>query len=102
MPKKKPLTPKQFGSKTKKYLATRKPLKGKQAGKTAKARTAYYTKGSKLMKDVSSTLQQIAAKHPDPKAKKKAKTAIRKLDEAKTAFGSASMCQGVVFNSDDI
>lgn len=101
MPSKKPLSPKQFNSKTKKYLATRKPLKGKEAGKTAKARTAYYTKGSKLMKDVGATLQQIAAKHPDPKARKKAKLAIRKLDDAKTAFGSASMCQSVVFNTDD-
>jgi hypothetical protein len=99
MPSKKPLTPKQFNSKTKKYLATRKPLKGKQAAKTAKARTAYYTKGSKLMKDVETTLKQIAAKHPDPKARKKAKVAVKKLDDAKTAFGSASMCQGVIFDS---
>lgn len=101
MPSKKPLSPKQFSSKTKKYLATRKPLKGKQATKTAKARTAYYTKGSKLMKDVSATLKQIAAKHPDPKSRTKAKLAIRKLDDAKTAFGSASMCQGTIFNADD-
>lgn len=101
MPSKKPLSPKQFSSKTKKYLATRKPLKGKQAAKTAKARTAYYTKGSKLMKDVGTTLAQIAAKHPDPKARTKAKLAIRKLDDAKTAFGSASMCQSVIFDGNE-
>jgi hypothetical protein len=101
MSRKKPLTPKQFSAKTKKYLGTRKPLKGKQASRTVKARTAYYTKGSKLMQDVSSTLRKIAANHPDPKARKKASVAIKKLDEAKTAFGSASMCQGVIYDSSE-
>ncbi len=98
MSRKKPLSPKQFRAKTKKYLGKRKPLKGKKAARTIKHRTASYTKGTKLIQDVSSTLRQVAAKHPDPKVRKKAKDAIKKLDDARTAFGSASLCMEVPYN----
>lgn len=98
MSRKKPLSPKQFRAKTRKYLGKRKPLKGKQANRDLKARTKSYTKGTKLMQDVSSTLRQIAKSHPDPKARKKAAVAIKKLEDARTEFGSASLCMVIPFN----
>lgn len=98
MSRKKPLSPKQFRAKTKKYLSKRKPLKGKKANRDLKARSASYAKGTKLMNDVSSTLRQIAKSHPDPRARKKAAAAIKKLDDARTQFGSASLCMIVPFN----
>lgn|SRR5690242_15946192 len=94
----KPLSPKQFRAKTKQYLGKRKPLKGKKANRAIKARTSAYTKGTKLIKDVSSTLRQIAASHPDSRARKKAAIAIKKLDDATTRFGYASMCMEVPFH----
>lgn len=90
--KTRPLSPKQFRAKTKQYLGKRKPLKGKKASRTVNARTASYTKGTKLMKDVSAALRQISASHPNPKARQKAAMAIKKLDDARTEFGYASMC----------
>lgn len=97
--KKKPLSPKQFHAKTKKYIGKRKPLKGKQANRAIKARSASYTKGTKLIQEVSSTLRQVAASHPDAKVRKKASLAVKKLDDARTQFGSASLCMDVPFQS---
>ncbi|HEX7965996.1 MAG TPA: hypothetical protein VF651_09780 [Gammaproteobacteria bacterium] len=64
----------------------------KKAAASAKKRAQHYSKGDKLMKQVSKTLGKIAATHPNPKAKKQAKMALRQLNEAHAAFGSASMC----------
>jgi hypothetical protein len=93
--KKRPLSPKQFRAKTRQYLGKRRPLKGKKASRVIKARTAAYAKSTKLMKDIASTLRQIAASHPDPKARKKAAMAIKKLDDARTGLGYASMCMEI-------
>jgi len=97
--KKKPLSPKQFRAKTRQYLGKRKPLKGKKASRSLKVRTTSYAKGTKLMKDVTATLRQIAASHPNPQARKKATLAIKKLDDARTEFGVASLCMEVPFHS---
>ncbi len=48
MSRKKPLSPKQFRAKTKKYLGTRKPLKGKQASRTVKAAYSVLHEGLKI------------------------------------------------------
>lgn len=98
--KKKPLSPKQFRAKTRKYLGKRQPVTGKKATRDLKARSTSYAKGTKLVSDVAATLRQVAKSHPDPKARKKATDAIKKLDAARTEFGSASLCMTVVFNGD--
>lgn len=64
----------------------------------ANKRAQHYAKGDKLMKQVSQTLNHIAKSHPDPKAKKRAKLAIKKLGQAQHAFGSAGLCQSDVFD----
>lgn len=100
---KKPLSPSSYRKASEKHLKNQpKLVTGKAAANMAKAKTRHYTRGDKLMKQVSSTLKQIASSHPNPKAKKQAKLALKKLDEAQTAFGTASMCQGgVSWNSDE-
>ena len=68
--------------------------RARKAAASAKQRAKHYAKGDKLMKQVSKTLQNIAKTHPNPKAKKQAKLALKKLDEAHGAFGSAGLCAG--------
>lgn len=75
--------------------------RAKKAAAGAKKRAQHYAKGDKLMKQVSKTLQGIAKTHPNPKAKKQAKLALKKLGEAHNAFGSAGMCAGATFTGDD-
>jgi hypothetical protein len=95
MARKKALTPAQYRKATERHLKGQpKLLKGKAAAKTAKARAQHYSRGDKLVKQVSDTLQKIAASHPSPAAKKQAKLALKKLGEAQNCFGTASMCQG--------
>ena len=100
---KKPLSPSSYRKASEKHLKNQpKLVTGKAASNMAKAKARHYTRGDKLMKQVSSTLQQIAASHPNPKAKKQAKLALKKLGEAQNAFGTASLCQGgVSWNTDD-
>jgi hypothetical protein len=97
MAAKKPVSAKTF----KKHAQTR----AKKAASSAAKRAQHYSKGDKLVKQVSNTLQQIAKSHPNPKAKKQAKLALKKLGQAQAAFGSAGMCasggDGNVFNSGD-
>lgn len=64
----------------------------KKAAASAQKRARHYSKGDKLMKKVSKTLANIAASHPNPKAKKQAKLALKQLQQAHTEFGSAGMC----------
>lgn len=101
MRKKKGLTPAEYRKRTKKYLSTRQPLKGKKAAKTVKARSQHYARGAGLISEVSRTLKKLAAKHPDPKARKQADMAIKKLNDAQASFGVAGMCQGTSFDKDD-
>ncbi len=75
--------------------------RAKKAAASAKKRAQHYAKGDKLMKQVSQTLGNIAKTHPNQQARKQAKLALKKLSEAHTAFGSAGMCAGATFNSDD-
>jgi hypothetical protein len=86
-------------------MATKKPVsaasfkkraqvRAKKAASSANKRAQHYAKGDKLMKQVSSTLQNIAKTHPNPKAKKQAKLALKKLNQAHTEFGSAGQCAG--------
>lgn len=100
---KKPLSPSSFRKASEKHLKNQpKLVTGKAATSMAKARTKHYVRGDKLMKQVSTTLQKIAATHPSAAAKKQAKLALKKLNEAQSAFGTASMCQGgVSWNTDD-
>jgi hypothetical protein len=93
--KAKPLSPKQFRARTRQYLGKRKPLKGKKASRVIKVRASAYTKSTKLMKDVASTLRQIAASHPNPKARKDAAMAIKKLEDARAGLGYSSMCMEI-------
>lgn len=75
---------------------TQRRAKKELAG--AKKKAQHYSKGDKLMKQVSKTLQDIAKTHPNPKAKKLAKLAVKKLDQAQDAFGSAGLCQSDIFD----
>lgn len=68
--------------------------RAKKATASAKKRAQHYAKGDKLMKRVSNTLQNIAKTHPNPKAKKQAKLALKQLNQAHTEFGSAGQCAG--------
>lgn len=68
--------------------------RAKKAAASAKKRAQHYAKGDKLMKRVSNTLQNIAKTHPNPKAKKQAKLALKQLNQAHTEFGSAGQCAG--------
>ena len=98
---KKPLSPANFRKKVEKHIkGQRSLLKGKKASSNAKARAKHYGRGDKLVKQVTATLNKIAATHPNKSARNQAKLAIRKLNDAETAFGSACMCQSSVWNSD--
>jgi hypothetical protein len=66
--------------------------RAKKTVASAKKRAQHYSKGDKLVKQVSKTLQQIAKTHPNPKAKMQAKLAIKQLKQAHTEFGSAGQC----------
>lgn len=66
----------------------------KKAAANAKKRAKHYSKGDRLIKQVSKTLNGIAASHPDPKARKQAKLALKKLGQAHSEFGSAGTCAG--------
>ncbi|MGE5625788.1 MAG: hypothetical protein ACM3ZT_09600 [Bacillota bacterium] len=66
--------------------------RAKRAASDAKKRVQHYSKGEKLIKQVSKTLKQIAASHPHPKGKKQVKLAIKQLKQAHAAFGNAGMC----------
>lgn len=100
---KKALTPVKFRSATVKHL--KKQPKQKMSAKSmavmAKGRTKHYGQGANLIKQVSKTLQQLAASHPNPKARKQAKLAVSKLNDAQCAFGTASLCQGTDWNAND-
>lgn len=72
----------------------RTQARAKKAAASANKRAQHYAKGDKLMKQVSNTLQNIAKTHPNPKAKKQAKLALKKLNQAHTEFGSAGQCAG--------
>lgn len=68
----------------------------------AKKRAQSYSKGDKLVKQVSKTLNKLATSHPNPKLRKQAKRAVSQLKQAHEAFGSASMCmEGPTFNGDE-
>lgn len=81
---KKPLSPTRFHKQTQK--------RAKKAAADAKKRARHYSKGDKLIKQVSKTLKKVAATHPHPKAKKQVKMALRKLNQAHAEFGNAGMC----------
>ena len=66
--------------------------RAKRAAADAKKRAAHYSKGDKLIKEVTRTLNKVAAGHPNSKAKKQVKLALKKLHEAHTAFGNAGTC----------
>ena len=94
---KKPLSPSKFRSATVKHLKKmpKNKMKAKAVTAMAKGRTKHYGRGASLVKQVSDTLRQLAASHPNSSVKKQAKLAIRKLADAQNAFGAASLCQGV-------
>lgn len=76
-------------------------LKGQDASTVAKVRAEHYANGANLLKQVSDTLQQIAATHSDPNAMQQADLALNRLNAAQSAFGTACLCQGTVHNKDD-
>lgn len=79
------------------HKRTQRRAKKELAG--AKKKAQHYSKGDKLMKQVSKTLQNIAKTHHNPSAKKQARLAVRKLGEAQHAFGAAGLCQNDIFDS---
>ncbi|HEY4128698.1 MAG TPA: hypothetical protein VGN70_11665 [Gammaproteobacteria bacterium] len=78
----------------------RSQARAKKAATGAAKRAQHFSKGDKLVKQVSSTLQQIAKSHPNTKAKKQAKLAVQKLGQAQHAFGAAGLCQNDVYDKD--
>jgi len=76
----------------------RAQTRAKKAAAGANKRAKHYSKGDRLMKDVTKTLHQIAKSHPNPKAKKQARLAVKKLGQAQTAFGSAGLCQNDIYD----
>lgn len=100
---KKPLSPGKFRAATVKHL--KKQPKQKMGAKAmaamAKGRSKHYGQGANLVSQVSKTLQQLATSHPNPKARKQAKLAVKKLNDAQCAFGTASLCQGTDWNTND-
>jgi|GEM_PF-2959391 len=66
--------------------------RAKRAAAVAKKRAADYSKGDKLIKQVSRTLKKVAASHPHPQAKKQVKLALKQLHQAHAAFGNAGAC----------
>jgi hypothetical protein len=98
----KELTPEDFRRTTEAQLKDPSlALKGKDAGTVAQARAEHFANGTDLLKQVSATLQQIAATHPDTNAKQQANLALNRLNEAQSAFGTAGLCQGTVHDKDD-
>lgn len=81
---KKPLSPASFHKHAQK--------RAKKASASAKKRAQHYSRGDKLLKQASRTLNKVASSHPNPRARKQAKLAVKQLTEAHKAFGSASMC----------
>ena len=76
--------------------------RAKRAVATVKKRVQDYNQGDKLVKKVSNTLKQIAKTHPTAAGKKQAKMALRQLNDAHAAFGSACLCQGGdIYNQTD-
>lgn len=99
---KKPLSPASFRRKIKSHIKTQPTLlKGKKADANANGRARHYGAGDKLVKQVAATLNKIASSHPNPNARKQAKLAIKKLGQAQSEFGTACMCQTVIWNSSD-
>lgn len=66
--------------------------RAKRAAADAKKRAQHYSKGDKLIKQVSKTLKKVAANHPHPQAKKQVKLALKQLNQAHAAFGDAGLC----------
>ncbi|HET7396425.1 MAG TPA: hypothetical protein VFK12_08290 [Gammaproteobacteria bacterium] len=98
----KELTPEDFRRTTEAQLKDPSlALKGKDAATVAQARAKHYSTGAELLKQVSVTLQQIAATHSDPTAKQQATLAVSRLSEAQNAFGNASLCQPIVHDKDN-
>lgn len=84
-----------------KQAHTRAQKRAKKVAANAKKRAQNYNRGDKLIKQASKTLNKVAASHPNPRARKQAKQAVRQLNEAHKAFGSASMCmEGPTFTND--
>jgi hypothetical protein len=98
----KELTPEEFRRLTEAQLNNPSfALKDKDAGVVAQTRAQHYANGTDLLKQVSDTLQKIAATHPDPAAKQQANLAVNHLRDAHSAFGVASLCQNVVHDKGD-
>ena len=66
--------------------------RAKRAAADAKKRAAHYSKGDKLIKQVTRTLNKVATSHPNPKSKKQVKLALKKLHQAHAEFGNAGTC----------
>lgn len=98
----KDLTPEEFRRITEAQLNNPAlAIKGADASTVAKTRANSFASGADLLKQVSSTLQQLAATHPDPAAKQKVDLALSRIDEAQSAFGAASLCQGTIHDKGD-
>jgi ribosome maturation protein Sdo1 len=81
---KKPLSPTRFHKQAQKRV--------KKAVADAKIQARHYSKGDKLIKQVSKTLKKVAATHPHPKARKQVKMALKRLNQAHAEFGNAGTC----------
>lgn len=92
MKSKKPVSASSFQKKARKHV--------QKSASNAKKRAQHYSKGDKLVKQVSKTLRNIATTHPNPKSRKQAKLALKQLNQAHSEFGSASMCADPVFDND--
>lgn len=98
----KPLSPEEFCNAAETQLNNQpKLLQGKDAAVLAKARANHYANGANFLKQVSDTLQQLAASQSDPSSKQRVNLALNNLSEAQNAFGMACLCQGSIWNKDD-
>lgn len=78
----------------KEYFGSRKHIE-EHAGKKAE----YYSRALAALDEASDRLKRIAETHKDESAKKEAKLALKKIDEAINAYGDASMNQNHDWNN---
>lgn len=76
-------------------------LRGEKARKQADGMAEHFSNGEQMLADASATLRDIAESHPDPEKRKAADLAIKKLDDAATAFSIGATCAGAVWNADE-
>lgn len=82
-----------LASMPKQYFASKKHLE-EHAAKKAE----YYSRALTALDEASERLKRIADTHPEPGAREDADAALKKIDEAISAYGDASLNQNNSWN----